>query len=731
MKHRIAQLTKTVCLLFICLYAALMADRQALACRIEIPHRPATLQPLQTREHNVSITMRNQTAEVTVQATFYNPNDANVEGDYWFPLYADAAVTSFSMIVNGKEMQAELLDADQARQTYEEIVRQQRDPGLLEFVGTRMLRQRIFPIHPRSEVKVFLKYAQLLTSQSGTVSFKYPLSSAKPDGTRIGKVSISAYLESPTPIANIYSSSHDIKIDKKDSRTARISFEATDCLPDKTFTLYYTTTKDDIGVSLVSHKPQNDDGYFTLLVSPSIDYAQAKVIAKDFIFVIDTSGSMSGNKLRGARDALKICISRLNNNDRFNIIRFSSGVERFRDGLCAATKENTAAGASFVERMTAEGGTAINEALKSALQQFSSSQGRLPVIVFLTDGQPTVGEQNVQRILDTIQAANSAKARIFAFGVGTDVNTELLDKVAEQSMGEKEYIGTNGDSVEVGISSLCGKIENPVLTGLELIFNSSMKVYDVYPKVLPDLFKGSQLIVTGRYQGSGEKQVRLTGLLGDSRKQFQYVVSFADQSLDDCVPRFWALKKMSFLLGEINLHGKNEELVSEIRQLGKKFGIVTPYTSFLIVEEGLRQMTLGGRTEQEAQMKFETAKTGAEAVGRSKMLADGARKQVADSMQYAAAPAMTASEPERKSLQAKLDKNIVCAGDKTFILQADGYYIDSLLSEKEIQSAREINFMSPEYFELLKRNPELSKYLSIGQKIIMGYKGQTYKIVEA
>jgi Ca-activated chloride channel family protein len=728
MKHPIAQLTKIVCLLLICLYAGLMAGRQALACRIEIPHRPVATQPLQTREHNVSITMRNQTAEVTVQATFYNPNDANVEGDYWFPLYADAAVTSFSMIVNGREMQAELLDADQARQTYEEIVRQQRDPGLLEFVGTRMLRQRIFPIQPRSEVKVFLKYAQLLTSQSGTVGFKYPLSSAKPDGTRIGKVSISAYLESPTPIANIYSSSHDIKIDKKDSRTARISFEASDCLPDKTFTLYYTTTKDDIGVSLVSHKPQNDDGYFTLLVSPGIDYAQAKVIAKDFIFVIDTSGSMSGSKLRGARDALKICISRLNSTDRFNIIRFSSGVDRFRDGLCAATKENMTAGASFVERMTAEGGTAINEALKSALQQFSSSQGRLPAIVFLTDGQPTVGEQNIQRILENMQAANSARVRIFAFGVGTDVNTELLDKVAEQSMGEKEYIGTNGDSVEAGISSLCGKIENPVLTGLELVFDTSMKVYDVYPKVLPDLFKGGQLIVTGRYQGSGEKRVRLTGLLGDARKEFQYVVSFTDQGLDDCVPRFWALKKMSFLLGEINLRGKNDELVDEIRKLGKKFGIVTPYTSFLIVEEGLRQMTLGGRTEQEAQMKFETAKTGADAVNRSKMLAEGARKQVVDSMQYAA-PAMPASEPERKSMLAKLEKNIVQAGDKTFILQSDGYYTDSSLTEKEIKEGLEIKFMSPDYLDLLKSNPEVSKYLSVSQKLIFKHKGIVYKVV--
>ena len=255
MKQQKFQTARTLCILTAAVLALFIWARPAPACRIEIPPRPEPAQPLQTREHNVSIAIRNHMAEVTVQATFYNPNPMNVEGDYWFPLYADAAVTSFSMIVNGKEMQAELLDAAKARSIYEEIVRQQRDPGLLEFVGTRMLRQRIFPIQPKSEVKVFLKYAQMLTASAGTYSLKYPLSSAKPDGTRIGKVSISAFIESPAPLANIYSSSHEVQIERSDARRARVSFEAADHLPDKTFTLYYTTAGDDIGVSLISHRP--------------------------------------------------------------------------------------------------------------------------------------------------------------------------------------------------------------------------------------------------------------------------------------------------------------------------------------------------------------------------------------------------------------------------------------------------------------------------------------------
>jgi len=730
MKH-LSTITAQRALFFTFITLALfLCSGRAGACRIEIPQRPQSLQPLQTREHNVSVALRNQSAEVTVQATFFNPNPVNVEGDYWFPLYADAAVSSFSMIVNGKEMQAELLDADQARRTYEEIVRQQRDPGLLEFVGMRMLRQRIFPIQPQSEVKVFLKYTQLLTSQSGTVGFKYPLSSARPDGTRIGKVSISVFLESAAPVSNIYSSSHDIKVENKDGHTAHVAFEATDHLPDKTFTLYYTTAKDDIGVSLVSHKSQQEDGYFTLLVSPRIDYAQEKVIAKDFVFAIDTSGSMSGAKLRGAQEALKLCIQRLNHRDRFNIIRFGSTLEPFGDRLCAATEENKSAATRFVEHMSAEGGTAINEALKTALGQLDTQRGRLPVIVFMTDGLPTVGEQNIGKILENMKSANTMHARIFAFGVGDTVNTELLDKLAEQSAGDKEYISPAGDSVEVGISSLCAKIENPVLTGLELVFDKSVKVYDLYPKKLPDLFKGGQLVVTGRYQGQGEKQIVLNGAAGDETRHLEYMVSFAGEARDEFVPRFWALKKMSFLLEEINLRGKNDELVDEIRNLGKKFGIVTPYTSFLIVEEGLRQMTLGGRSDVEAQTSFERDKTGADAVARSKMLSESSRNNAPSPLMYAA-PMAQATEQRKKDMLAKLEKNIISAGDKTFILQANGYYIQGDLAEKDIAAAREIRFMSREYFELLRDNPEISSYLRVSQKIIFKCKSIVYKVMEA
>jgi Ca-activated chloride channel family protein len=219
-----------------------------LACSIELvspeqlPPQVLVLEPIQTKDHTVNVNIKDQVAEITVQATFYNPNSIDLEGDYWFPLYTDAAVTSFSMMVNGKEMQAELLDAGRARQIYEEIVRRYKDPALLEFAELRMLRQRIYPISAKGEVKIFLKYSQLLKNDSGTYQLKYPLSSAMPENGTIGNVSINIFIDSKTPLKNIYSSSHNIKTDKTSENAARVKFSASSYNPDKPFVLYYTVS---------------------------------------------------------------------------------------------------------------------------------------------------------------------------------------------------------------------------------------------------------------------------------------------------------------------------------------------------------------------------------------------------------------------------------------------------------------------------------------------------------
>lgn len=722
---------------FVKIFVALMAitaiSNKIFACKImpvppiHPPTPPQVIEPLQTREHNVNVNIKDQVSEITVQATFFNPNNIDLEGDYWFPLYTEIAITSFSMMVNGKEMQAELLDADRARQIYEEIVRRRRDPALLEFVGMRMLRQRIFPIRAKSKVTVFLKYSQLLRNDSGVVQFKYPLSSAKPDKGKVDKVSISIFIESGRPIKNIYSSSHEIKTDKQSDNLAKIRFDATNYYPDKTFVLYYTLSEKDIGTSLISHYTGNEDGYFTLLISPKIDYSQEKVLPKDFVFVIDTSGSMSGGKIEGAKNALRMCIDNLNRNDRFNIIRFSSVTEPFKYGLIDATSENISQARIFIDRMTSEGGTAINEALITALSQLKQENGRIPIIVFLTDGQPTVGEQNIARILKNINSANQSHTRIFVFGVGSDVNTELLDKISLENNGEREYITETDSSIETSTGILYSKISNPVLTNVKLEFDRSIRIYDVYPQKLTDIFKGTQLVLTGRYDGFGEKRVKLTGRVGEGEKKYTYVVDFKKESKDEFVPRLWALRKITFLLNEINLKGRNEELVNEIIKLGKKFGIVTPYTSFLITDEALHKASLGGKSAKEAALDFEKDKVGDFAVLRSKQLSVAEKKGVGN-VKYLLPSIISSGTISDEKLEEKLKQVILTIGDKTFIFQKNGYYYDTEYDPDKDKKIIEIKFLSNDYFRLIKNNPEISKYLSIAKKVVLKYKNKIYKV---
>lgn len=714
------------------LFSVFFAVSGALACRIDVMKPPQIpyMQQIQTREHNVSIAIKNQQAEITVQATFYNPNNTDLEGEYWFPLYEDSAVSSFMMMVNGKEMQAELLDSKQARDTYEAIVRQMKDPALLEFVGMRMLRQRVYPIKAHSEVRIFLKYSQLLSSNNGTMQLKYPLSSAKPANGNIGKLNITAYIEADTPIKNIYSSSHSISTDKKSDKAARLNFTATNYMPDKPFTLYYSLDKKDIGVSLITHKTGKEDGYFTLLVSPQVEYKSGRVVSKDFIFVMDTSGSMAGNKIEGARQALLSCLNTLNKTDRFNIINFNSYVDPLQEKLLDATEANISEARSFVNRLASSGSTDINSALQAALGMLNVKDSRMPVIVFLTDGQPTVGEQNIQAILKNTKAGNAKGARVFVFGVGTDVNTELLDKLADENSGSAEYVSEDKTSIEETIGALASKISNPVLSNVKVDFGG-MKVYDMFPRVMPDIFRGSQLVITGRYAGSGDRTVTISGVAADEKKEYASAVNFKDSSRDVFVQRFWAIKKVAYLMDEINLKGANKEIENEIRDLGKKFGIVTPYTSFLITEDNLRNTSMGNRPEEAVKMDMSDAKTGGFAVTRSKALSKAKKSADMDSaagMMMPSAPSMETEEG--RAYQAQVQQAIVHAGGKTFVKDTDGYYKDTEYDAGTDKDVITVAYMSDGYFELVNKYPELAEYFSAAERIIVKFQGKVYKVTQ-
>jgi len=699
------------------------------------PHQPFT--PIYLRKHHVSVTINNQAATTKIDQVFANDNRAVLEGTYIFPLPDDASVSDFAMYADGKRLDGELLAKDKARRIYEDIVRKQRDPALLEYIGQRAFQARIYPIPANGEKRIQLEYSQALKLDDGIVRYSYPLNTEKFSKKRIQDVAINISIESKRPIKSVYCPAFDAEVVRKSDHKAKVGYEGSNVQPNRDFICYYTLSKKDFGIDLIALREDGEDGFFMLLISPKQDVDESEIINKDITFVLDKSGSMRGKKIKQAKDALSFCVKGLNDKDRFNIVIFSTEVETFADELLEATPKNRDKALSFIKEIKNAGGTNINEALLTALKDEPSPE-RPRMIVFLTDGKPTVGETDIKDILNNVEKSNKV-ARIFVFGVGYDVNTHLLDKLSEGNQGTSQYVEPQED-IEVSVSSFFTKVSNPVLANLELD-TGKVKTKEIYPRTLPDLFRGSQLVVLGRYEGRGDTAVTLIGEINGKKRRFANDITFPkSETKNDFLPRLWAQRKVAYLLDEIRLHGEGKELKDEIVRLSKKYGIMTPYTSFLVQEDetpvvatapgaprrhserrgrgvanGRGEAALSATPESETARDFfhsssGTMRSGRAAVEKSKKLAELKRSDGL-ALQY------EAGEQQRETVKR--------VGRKTFYLK-DDFWVDSEYKEK--MKVIEIEYGSDKYFELFTKNKELKKYLAIGTKVVVCYKGKCYRI---
>jgi Ca-activated chloride channel family protein len=551
-----------------------------------MPPRPVyrPLQPAELTSLEVRTEIEGQVATTSLDETFRNPNDMRVEGSYLFPLPPNAAVRDLSLFIDGKPVKCEVVEAAKARKIYEDIVRQARDPALLEYVDRDLIKIRIFPIEPHQERRIQFKYSQVLKREVGLTEYAFPLA-APQDATRaIGHLRLSGSIRSDQAIGSVYSPTHTMDFRRPDEKSATFEIEKKNAAGGRDLKIYYSTSEKDLGAALLTYRETGEKGYFLLLVSPARAAAEKRtVIPKDVTFVFDTSGSMRGEKIQQARDALKFCLKSLRPEDRFRIVRFSTDTENFSDDAKQATPDNIERAVKFVEGFDATGGTAIGDAMREALKG-KSEEGRPSLIVFLTDGQPTVGETDVNRLLAGVTEQNQAHRRIFCFGAGYDVNTKLLDRLAEDNGGAADYVAPAED-IEVKVSSFFRKVADPVMTDVSLDFGK-IKVSEYQPRGLPDLFAGSQTTVVGRYEESGNATVVLKGHEGKEERVFEYNVKFPEESKEaDFLPRLWAIRRVGYLVEQIRAHGENAELKDEVVSLGKKFAIATPYTSLLVTED--------------------------------------------------------------------------------------------------------------------------------------------------
>jgi len=687
------------------------------------------------KEVRGEVTIKDGAADVSLEQIFQNTSKRQLEGEYLFALPHEAQIYDFYLYINGKKTKGELLDSRRAATVYENIVRQIKDPALLEYTGHGLFKARIFPIEANKSRKIELSYAQLLRQDENMTRFVLPIRQSGQG--QIERYDLTINLESKRAISTIYSPSHEIEISREGNSGATIKLQVNNMEGDKDFILYYARSQKEVDASILTFRPRTDrDGFFMLMALPGQNIT-AKVLPKDVIFVIDVSGSMQGEKIDQAKDALKYCVGALNSEDRFEIISFSSDVRMFQGDLQNADDDPKGNARYFINSLSASGGTNINEALLRALKLKNEEDHRLTSIVFLTDGLPTEGEQNIARIIQNVKRAKKSFINVFTFGVGYDVNTFLLDKLAQESGGSSNYVKP-GEHIEREVSRFFAKITEPVMTSPELDFGG-LRVYDVYPKELPDLFKGERAVIFGRYQKPGEGKVTLSGKQGKNRKSYSYEIEMPRrQTNNDFIANLWANRKVSDMLMKLRFEGENAELVESIKALALEYGIVTPYTSYLVTEQRIELADLAGqegagqgiaRVLERQSARDQSAQEDEEAFGGEaffQSIAAAPKPEAASTGKSA----VMASRAMKKFSTQEQDRDMLViikkVQDKTFKLNG-GIWMEQDLKDDEVKIIK-IKFLSDDYFKLMKKYPKLNRILALGEQMKFSWENKIYQI---
>ena len=555
-----------------------------------MPVDPSRL-PFRITSCKVDVRIEENVATTSIEQSFLNLSGRDLEVRMMVPIPAGAAINTSALSMDGQMIEGKLYNAEEAQRIYESIVRQRRDPALLRYAGDNLYEARIFPVPPNQERKLKFSYTQMLTATAGLYDFRHILTTSQHYADGVGNYELSCQIRSKNGLGPVYSSSHHVAIDRPDANTAVVKLTGTNLSFENDLRLYYAPSKGEVAFRVLTHRvSESDDGYFMLIGRADESLDKTKLPAKELVFVVDRSGSMQGPKIQQTKNALKFCLNSLSERDRFNLITFSTEVEGLSSSaMLTATKENITKALAAVDQIEASGGTNIDGALRAALgSDFSEGAATAKMVVFMTDGLPTNGVTDMGEILRGVKDTNKkAKVRFFNFGVGDDVNTHLLDQLALDQDGTSTYVSPRED-IEIKVSDFFAKIKNPVMTDAFFDFGSASGANSIYPKKIPALFKGGEFVLTGRYKGSGPGEIVLTGNVAGEQKRIVVKAEWPAHSLDNAfLPRVWAMRKIGHLLESMRLNGQNPEIVREIVDLATRHGIVTPYTSQLVLEPNM------------------------------------------------------------------------------------------------------------------------------------------------
>jgi Ca-activated chloride channel family protein len=537
-------------------------------------------------------------SRVTVTQDFENPFPGKIEAVYSFPLPQAAAVDDLTMLIGDRTVKGKIMRREEAQTAYAAAKQLGQVAALLDQERPNIFTQAVANIMPGQQIRIVISYVETLKYEDGSYEWSFPMvigeryNPATTDQTnnvssqiltqRPGHdISIELSLDAGVPIEALKSETHETEVDRPDDWRAIVRLKDQNTIPNKDFVLKYQTAGPAINDAVLAHRSERG-GFFTLILQPPQRVSAEDVTPKELVFVIDTSGSMSGFPIEKAKETLDLALSNLYAHDTFNVIAFAGDTDILFDQPQPATPENLQKAKKFVAHQRGNGGTEMMKAITAALKP-SDSQDHMRITCFLTDGQ--VGDD--MAIIAEVKKYKNA--RVFAMGFGSSPNRFLLDNITQHGRGEVDYITDEGDTSAVA-RRFNERVRNPLLTDIAIDWSPSLAVTDIYPKRIPDLFSAKPLILSGRYVHGGKGSVLVRGKMAGQDFVREIPVELPDMDENhDVLATLWARRKIDDVMGE-DMEGMQRgnmkpELREEITQLGLKFKLMTQFTSFVAIDE--------------------------------------------------------------------------------------------------------------------------------------------------
>ncbi len=613
---------------------------------------------------------------------------ATAEGRIVFPVPPGSSVTDLVLSGGPETLEGSLLDADEATALYEDIVRRMIDPALLRSLEGDLYEVRAFPVPPGEERQVSFTVTTPLLAEGEEAIVSVPWSRMSP---RPIAAAVSVDVEVPWEVRSAIAPGFGLDEEREAEGGLSLSWESADGWTAGTdFALHLAGGEGLVDTRLLAYREAGEDGYFSLLFAPVLDVDEA--VARDIVLVIDRSGSMEGEKMAQAIGAAEYVLDHLGANDRFAVIDFSRYVHAFDESLRPAA--DAEAGIEYVRGLSSGGNTNISGALERGMSYLDGE--RPGTVIFLTDGLPTVGLERAEDILAVTEDAAPERTQLFAFGVGYDVDTILLDALAQSFVGSSTYVAPE-ERVDSAVARLYEQVSTPVLSDVTVSIDG-VETSDLAPEAIPGIFAGNQALLTGRYDGTGPATVTIDGQSADGPVSFTYELDFPAQATDEpAIAQLWAQRYVADLLTELRIEGQRDSLIEEIVAVATQFGIVTPYTAYLA---------------QEPEMALRD---------------DGAALDAftAFSEQAAAAPAAGEAAVERAKAVSDLYSGNVASGQGGQVVRTIGthafYLVDGTWTRDDHEAdsaAPEVTVGSPEFRALVQADPDLAEAAALGERVV-------------